>query len=400
MIRTSDFDYHLPEEKISAHPLSRRDESKLLVYKTGKIEDDQFRNIVDRFSPGDALVMNNTRVIKARLHFKKPTGKIFEIFCLEPANGEDPSVSLARHNNVEWVCLIKGVKRWGEADLSMSFTDDLGKEHEVIAKKLEQVQDGWKLSFSWEDGRLCFADILALSGAVPIPPYFKREAVEEDTYRYQTVYAAINGSVAAPTAGLHFTDSILAELKQKGVKVIEVTLHVGAGTFRPVKTDDATEHVMHEEIISVNRSALETLKDVKGRIIPVGTTSMRTLESLHGMAAKIMNNEAEWNHLGQWEYKEEKSHGIGRSKAIEAIIRKLDEDDLGQINGKTGVMITPGYSFPMCDALITNFHQPKSTLLLLISAFVGDDWKNIYDHALNNDYRFLSYGDSSLLIRN
>lgn len=398
VIDIEEYNYPLNKNRIAAFPLEERDASNLLIYRNGVIHDRRFRELSEQLEKRDALVINNTKVIKARLHFKKNTGKVFEVFCLEAADEEDPVIALAREGQVDWKCMVRGAKRWGEEPLTMELRSKDGSKFAVKAERLVREGDSWIIRFSWDRSQVSFADILAWSGAVPIPPYFDREAVEEDELRYQTVYAAFQGSVAAPTAGLHFTERVFSELREKGIEVIELTLHVGAGTFKPVQTRDAREHDMHEEIISVSHESLQKLSSITGKIIAVGTTSMRTLESIYWMANRIAQKQSDAFNISQFEYEEQ----ADRLKSLRDCWKMLSEAaaQSGQIHGRTGIMITPGYEFKVCDALITNFHQPKSTLLLLVSAFIGDDWRKIYDHALKKDYRFLSYGDSSLLFRN
>jgi len=397
ILKTDEFNFELSEDRIPKYPLEKRDQSKLLVYDQNGLSDRRFSDIVDLLNAGDRLVVNNTKVIKARLYFKKPSGKIFEVFCLEPSNGRDPAIALSSKSFSEWNCLVKGSKKWGDDDLDLVVERDSKESIHVKAHKVGRTIDGLCIRFSWNNDDYCFADILSFAGAIPIPPYLNRQADESDEHRYQTVYAAFQGSVAAPTAGLHFTPEIMSTLREKGVNITELTLHVGAGTFRPVKDEFITSHEMHEELISVPLNAISELIQTKGRIIPVGTTSMRTLESLYSMAYALYSGTEDWKNVGQWDYERSKEP-IERSKLLEILKSELLNTGENQLQGKTGIMIVPGYNFKMCDALITNFHQPKSTLIMLVAAFVGEEWKSIYNHALKNDYRFLSYGDSSFLV--
>ncbi len=398
-LKTEEFDFELSDAKIPKYPLDKRDQSKLLVFDGTKIENLRFTDLGNVLQAGDRLVVNNTKVIKARLYFTKSTGKQFEIFCLEPSSGLDPAIALSSKNESTWNCLVRGSKKWGDESLSLNINVSPELSFKVEAKKIAKTNDGLSVQFTWDNSDFCFADILTFSGAIPIPPYLNREADQSDEQRYQTVYALFQGSVAAPTAGLHFTPELLSTLKNKGVEITEITLHVGAGTFRPVKDDVITDHEMHEELISVPLEAIEDLLQTRGRIIPVGTTSMRTLESIANMSILMQQGKPNWRILGQWDYKEFSESPL-RHDLLLALKQKLISTNEDCLHGKTGIMIVPGYDFKMCDALITNFHQPKSTLTMLVAAFIGEKWKSVYQHALENDYRFLSYGDSSFLIRN
>jgi len=395
-ILLNDFLYDLPEEKIARYPLSERDLSKQLVFKNNNIIHDQFRNLSSHLDAHDLLVINETKVIKARLKFKKSTGGSVEVFCLHPLKSLDPSESLSSKSGIEWVCLIKGGKRWKDEILSLRLNIDGDQNINLFAKVVHKSEMHSIVRFEWDSANYVFADILFYSGAVPIPPYLKREAESVDESRYQTVFASIAGSVAAPTAGLHFTDAILNELSAKGVKRAKLLLHVGAGTFKPIQSENVLHHEMHDESFSINTQALRDLLQAKGKIIPVGTTAMRTLESLYQLAMRHALSNSGWKNgvLAQHEIYQS---SLSRNELIQTLI-DLSEKEGGVLKGQTGIMISPGYSFGFCDGLITNFHQPGSTLILLVAAFVGPIWRSIYNEALSNNYRFLSYGDSSLLL--
>jgi S-adenosylmethionine:tRNA ribosyltransferase-isomerase len=384
VIDINEYTYDLPTDRIAVHPLEKRDQSKLLVYDRGTIHHKNFSQIADLLNVNSLLVMNNTRVIPARLRFKKPSGAAIEIFLLNPA---DPSqlvqVAMTSRGSATWQCTIGNVKRWTAAT---TLSNDL-LHAELIDKQRSIVR------FSWS-GNSTFAEVIDKFGETPLPPYLKRDADATDKNRYQTVYARHEGAVAAPTAGLHLTDELLQQLSQKDIIPAWVTLHVGAGTFMPVKTDNAIEHPMHEEQVVVNRTLIEQL--LSGRkIVAVGTTSLRVLESIYWFGCKLEeDNNAEF-HITQTD-----PYGtlrvVDKEKSLKNVLKHFSGTD--SIGGRTSIYIYPGYRFHLCEALITNFHQPGSTLMLLVAAFVGRDWKKIYDEALSNGYRFLSYGDSSLLI--
>lgn len=397
-IHIRDYDYFLPEERIAKFPLSVRDESKLLVYQKGDISHTSFRNIVNYISTEDLLVFNNTRVVQSRFLFKKSTGATVEIFCLEPFFPDDYQKSFHNTHEVIWKCLIGNARRWKEGQLTKSIVD---KDRRItfIAEKLEKVDDVWYVRFMWEPAFLEFSEILILFGLIPIPPYLKREPVEEDKITYQTVYSSVDGSVAAPTAGFHFTPEILNELKNKGVPGLELTLHVGAGTFRPVLATEIFEHNMHKEHICFKPEDIIKLLEHEGKIIAVGTTSARTLETMYWLGCKI-KKEGEMNPeflcINQWEDKI--LTPLQKESSLETLLKYSEKKRMNYFHTNTRLMIIPGYNYRMVDRMITNFHQPKSTLLLLISSFIGEDWHKVYDYAIRNDFRFLSYGDSSLLI--
>lgn len=392
----SDYNYPLPEERIAKYPLPERDHSKLLIYKDGEVREDHFFRVGDYIPAHSLLVYNNTRVIQARLVFHKPSGARIEIFCLEPLAPHDYQLSLSSTEGCTWKCMIGNAKKFRETAIDMPL-QVAGGNVVLRATKGEQTGNTFAVTFSW-DGGLSFAEILDAVGELPIPPYLNRPTEERDKTTYQTVYSRIKGSVAAPTAGLHFTEAVLADLRQRGVKTTELTLHVGAGTFQPVKTEDANLHTMHTEIIAVPRQAIVDILANLGHIVAVGTTSMRTLESLYFLGCMLLHGDRSL-HVPQFmPYEQEWT--LSTEEALQALLAYLDETHQDTLHAETQIMIKPGYRFRVVEQLITNFHQPKSTLLLLVSAFVGEDWKKIYDYALAHDFRFLSYGDSSILFRN
>jgi len=403
----ADYTYNLPDEKIARFPEVRRDKSKLLYYNKGALRSHHFFELPDILPDNALLVFNNTKVIPARLLFRKESyqqsgtgGALVEVFCLEPAAPVNYEQCFSEQKTCVWKCTAGNLKRWKNTlPLHKKISDDCILTAEII----ERYEDYLHIKFSWTGG-YSFAQIMDLGGAMPIPPYLKRETVNEDIHRYQTVYAAHKGSVAAPTAGLHFTDDILNHLKNSNkTKLAEVTLHVGAGTFRPVKTASIDAHVMHSEPFSISRDTLKLIACHTGPVIAVGTTSARTLESLYYLGCRCLKNESP-TMVEQWEpYTVDNSAGsslsvISPQEAIHALISYLDCQGLDMLYASTQILIAPSYQFKLINGLITNFHQPQSTLLLLIAAFIGQDWKKVYDYALDNDFRFLSYGDSSLLI--
>ena len=396
VLSISDYNYPLPEERIAKYPLPERDHSKLLIYKDGEVREDHFFRVGDYIPAHSLLVYNNTRVIQARLVFHKPSGARIEIFCLEPLAPHDYQLSLSSTEGCTWKCMIGNAKKFRETAIDMPL-QVAGGNVVLRATKGEQMGNTFAVTFSWEGG-LSFAEILDAVGELPIPPYLNRPTEERDKTTYQTVYSRIKGSVAAPTAGLHFTEAVLADLRQRGIKTTELTLHVGAGTFQPVKTEDANLHTMHTEIIAVPRQAIVDILANLGHIVAVGTTSMRTLESLYFLGCMLLRGDRSL-HVPQFmPYEQEWT--LSTEKALQALLAYLDETHQDTLHAETQIMIKPGYRFRVVEQLITNFHQPKSTLLLLVSAFVGEDWKKIYDYALAHDFRFLSYGDSSILFRN
>ncbi len=396
VLSISDYNYPLPEERIAKYPLPERDHSKLLIYKDGEVREDRFFRVGDYIPAHSLLVYNNTRVIQARLVFHKPSGARIEIFCLEPLAPHDYQLALSSTEGCTWKCMIGNAKKFRETAIDMPL-QVAGGNVVLRATKGEQMGNTFAVTFSW-DGGLSFAEILDAVGELPIPPYLNRPTEERDKTTYQTVYSRIKGSVAAPTAGLHFTEAVLADLRQRGIKTTELTLHVGAGTFQPVKTEDANLHTMHTEIIAVPRQAIVDILANLGHIVAVGTTSMRTLESLYFLGCMLLRGDRSL-HVPQFmPYEQEWT--LSTEEALQALLAYLDETHQDTLHAETQIMIKPSYRFRVVEQLITNFHQPKSTLLLLVSAFVGEDWKKIYDYALAHDFRFLSYGDSSILFRN
>jgi len=401
-IRISDYTYRLPQDKIAAFPLEKRDESKLLVYKEGEISESKFLNLNDHLPAGTTLVFNDTRVVRARLLFNKPTGAKIEIFCLDEGMGQDVQLAFARHGSVKWKCLVGNARRWQSGILTRKIETTDG-ELILNAEILERLDDEWLISFSWEPAGLSFCEVLELAGKVPLPPYISREADENDVTRYQTIYACNNGSVAAPTAGLHFSESLLGKLKLNNIKREYLTLHVGAGTFKPVSTERIGEHLMHREMITVTKpTLLALLKNGQQRIFAVGTTSLRTLESLYWFGAKLIKKQNDDGlEIHQWDpYGALNENPVTPAEALEAILKYMDKAGKTSISGFTNLMIVPGYQFRLCQGLITNFHQPQSTLLLLVAAFIGPGWRDVYDYALNHNFRFLSYGDACLFYLN
>ena len=399
-IRIEEFDYPLPDERIAKFPLQKRDESKLLLYRNGEISETIFKHIPE-YLPKDALmVFNNTRVIQARLLFQKPTGARIEVFCLEPAQPHDYALIFQQTERCSWTCLVGNLKKWKEGVL----TKKVSIQDETVilqAEKKESHGDSHLIEFSWNNPQYTFADLLDAAGVLPIPPYLHRETQKSDLQTYQTVYSKIKGSVAAPTAGLHFTPEVLADIDAHGIGREEVTLHVGAGTFKPVKSETIEGHEMHTEFISVRRSSIEHIQQNLGKIIAVGTTSVRTLESLYYIGIELEKNPnatSEELMVKQWMPYEEENNRLSVAKALQNILDYLDRRGADKLVTATQIIIAPGYTFKIVRGIITNFHQPKSTLLLLISAFVKGNWRPIYDYALNHDFRFLSYGDSSLLL--
>lgn len=399
-IHIGEYNYDLPDSRIAKYPLVKRDSSRLLVYGSGEITDAQFGSLPDYLPADSMMVFNNTKVIQARLHFRKATGAQIEIFCLEPYEPNDYLLSFQQAQKCSWICLVGNLKKWKEGELIKTFIID-SKEITVKARRLQQNNDAHIIEFEWNDQDITFADLLEAGGELPIPPYLNRETEEKDKETYQTVYSKIKGSVAAPTAGLHFTPEVFSALKKKGIETDEVTLHVGAGTFKPVKSETISDHEMHSEFISVKKETIQCLLNHKGKIVAVGTTSVRTLESLYYIGESLgRNKETGEIVVNQWQPYEPDSNKISKEAALANILNYLDKSNLNTLIADTQIIIAPGYEFKFIDGIVTNFHQPKSTLLLLVSAFVSDNnWQKIYKHALNNDYRFLSYGDSSLLLR-
>lgn len=397
-IYIDEYDYPLTDERIAKFPLSKRDSSKLLIYKNKEIKESVFFNLVDFLPENSLLVYNNTKVIQARILFNKETGAKIEVFCLEPVDPADYALSLGANKSCLWKCMIGNLKKWKAGKLEKEIHIN-NKSFLLSAKRILSENNAHHILFEWNNEDVHFAEILEAAGELPIPPYLNRKTEDSDKKNYQTVYSKIKGSVAAPTAGLHFTEEVLENLKTKNIETEELTLHVGAGTFQPVKSKDVAQHHMHTEVISVKKSSIEHLIRKLGNIIAVGTTSVRTLESLYFIGCQIAaNKNIEKFHITQWgPYENE--YSISAQKSLENIIEYLEKNNLDTLHADTQIMIKPAYEFRLIDGVISNFHQPKSTLLLLVSAFVGEDWKKIYDYALTHDFRFLSYGDSSLLLK-
>ena len=396
-IDINDFNYNLPDERIAKFPLAERSSSKLLIYEDGNIAESNFRNVAEYLPSGAMLIFNNTRVVRARIVMHKASGARIEVFCLEPHNPADYERAFAIKGESEWSCIVGNLKKWKEGEVGIDFEYN-GEEHRLRAEIVERGTREHIIRFRWS-AEITFGQLLETLGHIPIPPYLNRDSEELDNTRYQTVYARFEGSVAAPTAGLHFTPELIAAMRDKGFSFEEVTLHVGAGTFLPVKDDDAAQHAMHTEHFIIRRATLENILLNAGNIVAVGTTSVRTLESLTALAWRIREcgTPNEERVVGQWELYDIPA-AFGCKEVAETLIGYMRDNGLEQIKAATQIMITPlGYHFRIVNYIITNFHQPKSTLLLLVSAYVGDNWKRIYDYALANDFRFLSYGDSSLL---
>ena len=409
-ILIEEYNYPLPDERIAKYPLAQRDQSKLLIYRNGQVSEDRFYRVGEYLPADSLLIYNNTRVIQARLEFHKQSedgtqGARVEIFCLEPLEPHDYQLSLGSTDGCTWKCMIGNAKKWKTGALALPVVLPSGEEVRLLAEKGAQTGNTFAVNFSWEGVSVSFAEILDAVGELPIPPYLNRKTEESDKTTYQTVYSRIKGSVAAPTAGLHFTDDVLDGLRQRGIQTAEVTLHVGAGTFQPVKVADANQHTMHTEIIAVPKTTIQTIIENLGHIVAVGTTSMRTLESLYFLGVQLHDTLHSTPHtlhhtlsVAQFE-PYEMAHTLSTYEALQAIVEYLEQTGQDTLHAETQIMIKPGYVFHVVDQLITNFHQPKSTLLLLVSAFVGGDWHTIYDYALSHDFRFLSYGDSSILFR-
>ena len=401
-IRISEFNYPLPDERIAKFPLPVRDQSKLLLYRHGEVTEDIFTSLPDYLPANSLMIFNNTKVIQARLHFHKETGALIEVFCLEPIQPNDYALNFQQTEHAAWLCMIGNLKKWKEGALKREITVK-GKPLTLTAERGACHGTSHWVDFRWNNPEITFAGILEVFGELPIPPYLNRETQESDKETYQTVYSKIKGSVAAPTAGLHFTPRVLDALREKGVALEELTLHVGAGTFKPVKSEEIEGHEMHTEYISVNRSTLEKLVAHEGKAIAVGTTSVRTLESLYHIGVTLLHNPnatEEDLHVKQWQPYETalETAATPAVDALQAIIAYLDRHHMETLHSSTQIIIAPGYEYRIVKAMVTNFHQPQSTLLLLVSAFLHGDWRKIYDYALAHDFRFLSYGDSSLLI--
>ncbi len=396
-----DFNYHLPDNRIAKYPIEERDQSKLLIYQHKSINSDIYQHLSSHLPENSLLIFNNTKVVEARILFQKTTGGIIELFCLEPDDRyPDITSAMLQKGKVYWKCLVGGAKKWKEKRIIKSIWF-AGKQFDLSAERIEQKSDYYLIEFCWADASLSFAEILPIVGLIPLPPYLNRSAEKSDVDRYQTIYAKYDGSVAAPTAGLHFTESVFGQLDAKQITRDFVTLHVGAGTFKPVKAEKIEDHEMHAEYIEVTIQLIQKiLKSISLTIIPVGTTSMRTIESLYWLGVKIiLNPRIELSELiiNQWEPYNIDAKGISAIDALSELINWMQKNRSNQIITKTQIIIAPGYQFKIADALITNFHQPQSTLLLLVAALIGDDWKRVYQYAIDNEFRFLSYGDGCLL---
>lgn len=399
-----DFTYELPEHQIARYPLPERDSSRLLTYKNGAIEEDIYRNIARHLSPDSLLLFNNTKVVAARLLFQKPTGAVVEIFCLEPPpQYADMTTAMTQKGQVTWVCLIGGASKWKPGQILEKRMQWNGQEIVLQARYLGKEKDSFAIELSWTPASLTFAEVLQVAGNIPLPPYIKRTVEQSDSDRYQTIYANTEGSVAAPTAGLHFTDAVFEQFNQKHIHREYVTLHVGAGTFKPVKSDTMSGHPMHAEFIDVTTDTIKCiLQYLNKQITVVGTTSLRTVESLYWLGVKATHEPdcpLEELVVHQWYPYEQNGASVTSKTALENLLLYLQKQGLNRIITKTSLLIAPGYTFQIPNALVTNFHQPQSTLLLLVAAFVGSDWRKIYTYALENEFRFLSYGDGCLLFR-
>ncbi len=403
-IQIKDYNYPLPDERIAKYPLTQRDQSKLLVYRHGKIEEHVFCQLPNLLPPKALMVMNNTRVVQARLHFRKPTGALIEIFILEPSQPIEYQENFTSKGQCSWHCMVGNLKKWKDGDLQLPMCIQ-GNSFILTAKRVPTPQNSSEeIRFSW-DAPFTWAEILDAAGELPIPPYLNRKTEESDLSTYQTVYSRIKGSVAAPTAGLHFTPKVLEQLKKNGIERDEVTLHVGAGTFKPVKSEHIGQHEMHTEHIAVNINTIDKLLKHNGNAIAVGTTSVRTLESLYYMGIRahslmeqgIDTGDGEELHVNQWDPYEDNT-AVDNTTSLKWLRTYMERHNMQILHSSTKIIITPGYSFHIVKMMITNLHQPQSTLLLLVSAFVDGQWRKIYDYALEHDFRFLSYGDSSLLI--
>ncbi len=397
-IRVEDYTYYLPNPKIAKYPLPERDLSKLLIYDKGLIKESVFKNITDFLPKNSLIVFNDSKVIKARLIFTKQTGAHIEIFCLEPLNPSEYNKVFQERSQCKWKCLVGNLKKWKNYDEPLSLF--ISSLNTTLSAFLIYNHHNWQeIEFEWNNTNITFGQIVEEVGNIPIPPYLNRESEEIDKHRYQTVYSEYEGSVAAPTAGLHFTNELIKKLKENNILQCKITLHVSAGTFQPIKTNNPIDHNMHYENFYVSKKSLEIILQNIGNITSVGTTSLRLLESLYWIGSKIEKYHASGENitLNQWEDKSTKP--INPIDAFNNLIKYCNDNKTNYITGKTQLMIVPGYSFKVVDRLITNFHQPQSTLLLLVAAFLGgDEWKKVYEYALNNSFRFLSYGDSSLLI--
>jgi S-adenosylmethionine:tRNA ribosyltransferase-isomerase len=399
-LNPNDYNYDLPRERIAQYPLQDRDSSKLLVFRNDNISEDNFINLPRYIPEGSLLVFNNTRVIRARLIFFKHSGARIEVFCVEPVNPADYSLSFGSREPVEWKCIIGNLKKWKKGSLQMQISGIHGN-HKLLAERIRKEENLWRIRFSWDLKNTTFGEVIEIAGHTPLPPYINREDVKEDHVRYQTIYALQKGSVAAPTAGLHFTNKVLEDLHSNGVFFTDVTLHVGVGTFQPIKSDKIKNHIMHTEHFYITATSIESIHKHIGKIIAVGTTSVRTLESLYWLGVKLINNadsDPDRLYINQWEVYDHQDN-ISTYESIGYVLSWMQNKKLSSIHASTRLIIVPGYHFRVIEGMVTNFHLPKSTLLFLISAWTGNSWKNIYAYAMNHNFRFLSYGDSSLLLR-
>lgn len=400
-LQIKNFIYVLPEERIAKYPLANRDQGKLLIYNDKQIHESVYQQIASEIPTNSLLLFNNTKVVEARILFQKATGATIEIFCLEPDERyPDITTAMLQKGKVFWKCLVGGAKKWKEPQIVKDIHIN-GRNISLSAERKDQIADYYLIEFNWDDQSMAFAEILHATGLIPLPPYLNRNAETSDLERYQTIYAKFDGSVAAPTAGLHFTEAVFEILDAKNIERAYLTLHVGAGTFKPVKAEKMDEHEMHAEFIEVSEALIQKIiSKLNDPIIPVGTTSMRTIESLYWLGVKTILNRAIPLHelvINQWDPYELDAAGISVSSALQALISWMQKNEIALLITKTQIIIAPGYSFKIANALITNFHQPQSTLLLLVAALAFDNWKKIYDYALANNFRFLSYGDGSLI---
>lgn len=401
-INIETYTYNLPDERIAKYPLASRDRSKLLYYNGGRIEDHSFFNLPDILPEHCMLFRNNSRVIRARLIFYKEEGARIEVFCLEPHDPSGYDTNLTTRRECSWYCMIGNSKKWKQQILRRKLPLKNGDEVTLTAERKEDAGAlGTIVKFKWDKEDVTFGELLELCGILPIPPYLNRETEEQDLKTYQTVYAVEQGSVAAPTAGLHFTEEVFANIQKKEIPVYDLTLHVGAGTFKPVKADHIGDHKMHRELVIVTRDDIKALAQSDRMVVAIGTTSVRSLESLYFLSLRVMDDpsiDSDSLRVEQWEPYSERSYTPTRIEAFGALLNYMDERDMEEIMFPTEILIAPGYTFRVVEAMVTNFHQPQSTLILLVAAFIGEDWRKVYDHALSTGYRFLSYGDSSLLI--
>lgn len=402
-ISIEEYNYPLPADRIAYYPAQERDKSLLLVSTTEGERRDHFSNLVSNLPKNSILVFNETKVVQARMEFHKSSGARIEIFCLEPISPvTEVQLAFSQHSPVSWKCLVGNSRRWKAGKLTYS-TEFEGVTTHIAAERTQQYDTDSEILFTWDNPNLCFSDIMENLGEIPLPPYIQRETEESDSTRYQTIYAKNKGSVAAPTAGLHFTDGVMNDLKNAGIETDKITLHVGAGTFKPVSSDTIGEHQMHtEQIIISKKTILNLLNRGEKNIIPVGTTTARTLESLYWFGAKLFSTKDHFNGLDvkQWDPYNPQFQDISTYDSLKSVLKFLEDRQSDFLSGNTSLLIGPGYKWHLADALITNFHQPKSTLLLLVSSFVGSRWERAYKYALDNDFRFLSYGDSCLFFPN